>query len=250
MGTHLVRRWVAVVVAAVVGMAVAVRAAAPQETIDDIVRKNLEARGGLARLRQITSIKQTGTMTMMGMPASRPVLMTIYSKRPNLVRQEMTVNGQLVVNGFDGATPWLINPFMGSTEPVIVSGPQADMIREQSAFDGPLADYRARGLTVAVEGLEASGDRTLVHLSLTSAAMPVRHLYLDATTYLDVRMTTEQDRVTLEQQFDDYRDVQGVKWPFRLRMLTNGLVQSETTLTQVEFNVKMDDAMFRVPKGS
>jgi outer membrane lipoprotein-sorting protein len=243
--TILVRRSGALALAAVLGIAVSGRAAS-QATVDDIVLKNLNARGGLQRLRLITSIKQTGTLSMMGNEAT----LTVYSKRPNLLRQELKVNGQTVINGFDGLTPWIINPLIGATRAIIVSGPQADMIREQSEFDGPLVDYKSRGLAVSVEGVERSGDQVLLHLKLTSASQQVRHLYLDSTTYLDAKLTTEQDQMKLEQVFADYREVDGVQVPFVIRTMTNGVLQSEIKLTQVEFNVKMDDAMFRVPKGS
>jgi hypothetical protein len=241
----LLRRSGALALAAVLGMVVPGRAAS-QASVDDIVLKNLNARGGLERLRAITSIRQTGTLSMMGNQAA----LTVYSKRPNLLRQELKVNGQTVINGFDGLTPWIINPLIGATRAIIVSGPQADIIREQSAFDGPLVDWQSRGMTVSVEGLETAGDQALLHLKLTTASKQVRHLYLDSVTYLDAKLTTEQDQMKLEQVFDDYRDVGGVKVPFLVRTLTNGVQQSEIRVTQVEFNVKMDDAMFRVPKGS
>jgi hypothetical protein len=243
--TVLVRRSGALALAAVFSIALSGRAA-PQDTVDDVVLKNINARGGLQRLRLITSIRQTGTLSMMGNEAA----LTVYSKRPNLLRQEMKINGQTVINGFDGLTPWIINPLIGAARAIIVSGPQADMIREQSEFDGPLVDYKSRGLTVTVEGLETVGDQGLLHLRITSASKQVRHLYLDAVTYLDAKLMTEQQQMKLVQVFADFREVGGVQVPFVIRTLTNGVQQSEIKLNQVEFNVKMDDSLFRVPKGS
>jgi outer membrane lipoprotein-sorting protein len=244
-GTFLVRRSGALALAAVFCIAVPGRTA-PQGTVDELVAKNLAAKGGLARLKAVETIKQTATMTMMG----TSVPMTIYTKRPNMVRQEMTVDKKTIINSFDGQTPWIINPLTGSTLPMLVSGPQAAMIKEQSSFDGPLVDFKDRGITVSVEGLELAGDRVLIHLLVTSKTKQVRHLYLDSTTFLDVKMMTEQDKFKLEQEFDDYRDVDGIQWPFRTRTSTNGVLQSEIKVEKVEFNVKMDDALFRVPKGS
>jgi hypothetical protein len=244
--TVLTRCSGALALAAVFCLAASGRAASPQATVDDVVLKNLNARGGLARLRAITTIKQTGSLSMSGSEAA----MVVYSKRPNLLRQELKVNGQLVINGFDGITPWIVNPLVGAARPMVVSGPQADMIREQSEFDGPLVDYKARKITVTVEGLELEGERSLVHLRLTSASQQVRHLYLDSVTYLDAKLMTEQQQMKLEQVFADYHEVEGVQVPFVIRTLMNGVQQSEIKFTQVEFNVKMDDAIFRVPKGS
>ena len=139
-GTFPVRRSGALALAAALCMAVPVRTA-PQGTVDELVAKNLAAKGGLAKLKAVETIKQTATMSMMG----TNVPMTIYTKRPNMVRQEMTVDGKIVINAFDGETPWIINPIIGAERPIVVSGPQAAMIKEQSSFDGPLVDYKEPG---------------------------------------------------------------------------------------------------------
>ena len=60
---------------------------------------------------------------------------------------------------------------------------------------------------------------------------------------------TEVDTLKLEQEFCDYRTVDGITVPFHVRLLTNGVPQSEITVKSVEFNVPMDDAIFRMPKG-
>jgi len=245
--TVIFRRPGALVVAAVCCLSAVARSAQPKLTVDEAVARNLEAKGGLERLKAVETIKQTASLSMMGMDAT----MTLYSKRPNLVRQEITVAKQKVINAFDGQTPWIINPMIGAPRPIIVSGPQADMIKEQSGFDGPLVDYKARGVVVTLEGLEPAGDRTLVHLKLVSPkSLQIRHLYLDSVTYLDAKLSTEQDKMKLDQEFLDYRDVDGIKVSFLIRASTNGVVQSEITVQKVEFNTKMDDTLFRMPKGS
>jgi hypothetical protein len=54
----------------------------------------------------------------------------------------------------------------------------------------------------------------------------------------------------VDQEFSDYRDVDGIQVPFMIRTSTNGVLQSEVRVQTVEFNVAMDDALFRMPKGS
>jgi outer membrane lipoprotein-sorting protein len=240
----MIRRSGALALAAVFVFSVAGRSA-PQATVDELIAKNLAAKGGLDRLKAILTIKQTSVMTMQGADAP----MTVYSKRPNLLRQEIKVSGQTVINAFDGVTPWIINPLIGPPLPIVVTGPQADMIREQSSFDGPLVDYKLQGYTIAVDGLESSGERALLHLRLTSRTNQVSNLYLDSLTFLDAKLTTEMDKVKLEQEFLDYRDVEGIKVPFLMRTSMNGVVQSEIKVQKVEFNKSMDDALFSPPKG-
>jgi outer membrane lipoprotein-sorting protein len=250
-GFAMVRRLIAVAFFAVFAVAVnpvsaGREASSSVQSVDEIVARNIEAKGGLTKLRSLQSMKQTAKITMQGMEAT----MTVFLKRPHKLRQEMQVGGQTVVNGFDGVTPWILNPLVpGSTRPMIVSGPQADMLRDQGDFDGPLVDYKAKGFTLDLVGVEALGDRKVHHLRMVSSNRQTVHLYLDASTSLEVKRVTEVEALKLEQEFSDYRVVDGMRVPFVIRMLTNGVPQTEFRVQSVEFNVPMDDAIFRMPKG-
>jgi outer membrane lipoprotein-sorting protein len=232
---------------AVVCLAGTGQSASQQQAIDDLVLKNLDAKGGLEKLKAVTTIKQTGSLSMQGQKAS----LVIFSKRPNLQRQEISVEGKTIVNGFDGVTAWIINPFVGAIRPIQVTGPQADMIRDQSNFDGPLVDYKNQGITIElVLGTDMMGDQKLIHLRLTSRTQQVSHLYLDAVTFLDAKLSIDTAQMKLDQQFFDYREQDGIKVPFLVRTIANGVQQSEMKLETVEFNANIDEAVFRMPKGS
>jgi len=214
------------------------------QSVDQIVQKNIEAKGGLERLKAIQTMKQTATLSMQGTDGA----VTMYSKRPNMTRQEISINGQLVVSGFDGLTPWILNPNV-SPKAVVVTGPQAAHIRQQSNFDSQLMDYKGLGITPAMNGFEMLGDRRVVHVRLTSADGQRSDLYLDAETWLDVKLSTQAGQMRLDQEISDYREHDGIKLPFLIRTLTNGVLQSELKVQNVDFNVKLDDALFKVPKG-
>jgi len=220
-----------------------VRLAATQ-SVDQIVQKNIDARGGLERLKAIQTIKQTATISMQG----TDIVITMYSKRPNFTRQEMSVNGQLVVSGFDGLTPWMLNPMVGQ-KAMALTGPQADQIRQQSHFDSLLMDYKTLGMTAAMNGFEMMGGRKVVHIRLTTPDGQRSDVYLDGETYLDAKVSTTVNQTRLDQEISDYRDHDGIKVPFLIRTSTNGVVQSELKVQKIEFNVKLDDALFKVPKS-
>lgn len=231
-------------VAAILALGSGRSAAAPQ-TVDEIIARNLEAKGGLARMRAIQTVKQTRRMNLQGIDS--PV--TVYTKRPNLVRQEIAAGGKTVIMGYDGATPWVVNPLTGSESPIQVMGPQADAIRQDSDFDGPLVDYRTKGNAIELVGTETLGTAKVYHLKVTSRAGSVQHYYLDAETALEVKLASEAGGTTIEQELSDYRDVEGIKIPFLIRTSANGVRQGEIRVEKVEFNVKVDDAIFRMPKG-
>jgi outer membrane lipoprotein-sorting protein len=217
------------------------RAAA--QTVDELVAKNLQAKGGLAKIQSIQTIKQTGHMVMQGVAG----VLTMYGKRPNLVRQEIALGNQTVINAFDGTTAWIVNPLAGSTAPTVLSGPQADVIKEQSDFDGPLVNYRQKGYRIELVGEETLNGRQVYHLTLTDKAGQIQHYYLDAQTGLEARVVSDTEMGKLEQQLSDYREVDGVKMPFSVTTLVNGLPMGQITLDTVQVNVKLDDSMFRMP---
>ncbi len=59
---------------------------------------------------------------------------------------------------------------------------------------------------------------------------------------------TETEGAKFEQELLDWRDVNGVKVPFHIRMLVNGVLQSENRVEKVELNVSIDDSVFAMPK--
>jgi outer membrane lipoprotein-sorting protein len=215
---------------------------AARQSADDIVGKHLAAKGGLERLKAITTIRQTTEMVREG----TTMRMVVAAKRPNLTRQELTVNGKTIVQIFDGTSAWMINPFMGSTEPVALTGPEADMTREQSTFDSPLVDYQGRGTTVEIVGTEEVGGRRAHHLKVTSKTGQIQHVYIDTETFLESRVTTETPKGTVDQYFSDFRDVNGVKIPFAIKTNVAAMGAIDIKVLKVEVNPALDDSLFKV----
>ena len=242
------RRIIVLALAAVAGLVATGRTAPQSQNIDEVIAKNIEARGGLERIKAVTSIRQEARLVSMTMPGNDAAT-TMYLKRPNLTRQEINVGGQRIVSGFDGKTPWMINPLTGSSRPITLSGPQADAIREQATFDPLLVDYRWRWHLVEYVGRETEGGRPMHHLKITAPSRQVSHLYLDAATHLEARLMTEVDRTKMEVTWDDYRDVNGLKFAFLQRQIVNGVVQNEMRFQTIETNVPISDGVFAVPKG-
>ena len=242
------RRSLVLALMAVVCLAPTGRTAPQTPNIDEIIAKNLAARGGLERIKSVTTIRQTARLVSMTMPGN-DAMTTMYLKRPNLMRQEIQVAGQRIVSGYDGKTPWMVNPLTGSSRPILLSGPQADTIREQVTFDPLLVDYRGRWQVVEYVARVTEGDRPLHHLKITAPSRQVSHLYLDASTFLEAKLMTEVDRTKMEVTWDDYRDVDGLKFAFLQRQIVNGVVQNEMRFEKIETNVSLSDGVFAIPKG-
>ena len=211
---------------------------------DDLVAKNIAAKGGAEKLRGVMSVRTTGRMKS-GRGLST---ITVWTRRPNSMRQEMTTDGQAVVTGFDGTSFWAVNPIMGPGARE-VTGPAADRAREEAEdFDSVLLDYREKGYAVEVVPSAAGASP---HLRVTKKNGKVRDIYLDPATVLEQRITTEITQggrtATVATDFSNYKAVDGMMVPFTIRQSVNGQVQGEVTYDRVQFNLPFDDALFKVP---
>ena len=224
------------------------------QSVDDLIAKNLQARGGEAKLRALKSMRITGKVSVQGMEL--PMIVT--AKRPNMMRQEMQVQDKKVVTAFDGDKAWMINPMMGAEAAQEVQGPQGDMTREQSDFDGPLMDYKTKGTTIELvkgdgpEGTEKLADGSKVHkLKVTRKGGRVQYVYLDADSGIEVKTTNQIEQggqtFNIETELADYRAEEGIMVPHSVRNIMNGQPLMQMTVEKVEFNLPIEDALFRMP---
>jgi hypothetical protein len=125
---------------AAAALAVAVLAAttaaprAQAQTVDEIIAKNLEAKGGVELLKSTNSVKMTGKTVIQGMDAQ----MVVYAKRPNLKRTEVNIMGQQMVQVFDGIAGWAAMGAMGVQD---LPAEALDSARQDAEFECPVVNY-------------------------------------------------------------------------------------------------------------
>jgi outer membrane lipoprotein-sorting protein len=236
-------------IGAILGLALLVAAPsfAQTPTAEELVAKNLAARGGLEKLQSLNTMKVTGTVAFQGMEMP----MTLLTKRPNKMRQELSMQGQSIVQAFDGQTVWASNPMLGPGARAL-EGPQADALKNQALFDGPLVGYKDRGDTIEVVGpAEVEGAKAW---KLKVARQDGRSMFilLDATTFLERQwsVTMEQNGLTMEIDtiIGDYQPVDGVQVARSMRTVMGGNPMGTLKIASVEFNVPVEDSVFVMPK--
>ena len=163
-------------------------AAAHAQTVDEIVAKNLQAKGGAEKWKSVNSVKMTGKVSLQGINLEVPL--TVYAKRPNYNRQEIVLKDKQLVQAFDGTTAWYINPIMGSDVAQETPAAQAEMMKNGADFDGALINYKSKGHTIEFVGKEKLAASEVYHLKLTMKNGHVTHYYLDATSGIEL----ENDR--------------------------------------------------------
>jgi outer membrane lipoprotein-sorting protein len=224
-------------------------ASAVQPTVDALVARNLQAKGGEAKLKAIQSMRMTGRVSIQGMELP----MTITAKRPNLMRQEMQIQDKRVVTAFDGQKAWMINPMTGSEAPRELTGPEADMAKDQADFDGALVDWKAKGHTVELVGTEDVGGVKAQKLKVTKKNGQMQYFFLSPDTGLEIKTTTEVMQggttMTVETELSDYRSLDGIMLPHALKTSINGMPTASITVEKIELNAPLDETLFALPKS-
>jgi outer membrane lipoprotein-sorting protein len=234
------------------GLALTALAALPAagQTVDELVAKSIEARGGLAKLKAVTSMRLSGKMTM-GPGIEAPI--SIEFKRPSRVRMEFTFQGNTGVQAYDGAHGWSINPFSGKRDPEPMSADELKDVQEQADMDGPLVDYKAKGNTVELLGKEKVEGSDAYKLKITLKSGDVRYEYLDADSLLPIkeeaRRTVRGSEMELESTLGDYKDVGGgLLLPHSIESGAKGRPEKQNlVIEKVELNPPLDDARFTMP---
>jgi outer membrane lipoprotein-sorting protein len=219
-------------------------------TVEELIEKNLEAKGGRATIEGVQSARVTGKMNMGGMEAP-----FVYQwKAPDRIRIEFTIQGMTGIQAFDGENGWTIMPFMGKTDPEKMSAEDAAQLADDADFRGQLFDPGEKGYTVEYAGEEEVEGTPTYKLRLTKEDGGVSHLYLDQEYFLEIKQDSKRtlrgQDVETQTAVGDYKEVSGLLVPHS-HDITSSLApgQSQTMIFEVvELNVEIPDERFTMPE--
>src|SRR6266478_2612500 len=91
--------------------------AASAQTVDEVIAKNIQAKGGVDKLKSVRSLRTTAKF----------------------------IQGLAQVQAYDGKTGWQISPFGGRKDPELLSQDDSKSLVVDADIDGPLVDYKEKG---------------------------------------------------------------------------------------------------------
>lgn len=247
---------------AAIGVAVffgvaAVAAPALAQTADEVIERSVTALGGRAAHAKVTSRQMTGTITL-ATPAgeiggSIEILSAVPNKTRSLIKADLSALGvgELVLDQrFDGQTGYALDSLQGNRD---ITGNQLDNLRN-GAFPHPFLNYKELGIAVKLEAPEKIDGRDMFVITFDPPSGSTIRQYIDAQTFLPVRMRMAMDVPQIGQQieqttdFFDYREVDGIKIPFQLKA-SSSVQNFSIAFRSIEHNVKIDAALFAKPAG-
>jgi outer membrane lipoprotein-sorting protein len=218
------------------------------QTVDEIIAKNVQARGGLEKLHALKTLRLTARISEDDLRAKFVQDM----KRDDKIRRDFTIQGMSRVESYDGHSAWRINPFGGRKDPELISAEDSKSLVDAADIEGPLVDYKQKGHAAELLGHDSVEGTDCYKIKLTLKSGNVRLYYLDADSFIEVKYES-QTRVRgairyTETLLGDYEQVGGVYFPFAIESGPMGSEErTRFTVEKIELDVPLDDSLFSVP---
>lgn len=219
-------------------------------TADDIIARYIKTVGGADKIHSIHTLRRIGKFTSDG---GFEAIVIEESTRPNKVREEFTVQGMTGINAYDGAVGWKIDPFGGKKDAESLSEEELRSIVEDSDFDEPLIDYKAKGNKVEFVGMDQVEGTDVYKLKVTLKSGDTRYYYMDTDSYVPIKYETKRIIRGTPQESEttlgDYKQVGGWYLPFSMETRQKGSPGSQKiTIDKIEFNVPIDSTRYMRPQ--
>ncbi len=219
------------------------------QSAEDLVSKNLQARGGVDAIKAIKSLRMIGKLQQgpFVIPGEQD------QKAPDMLRSSFTLQGMTAVEAYDGSSGWQIQPFSGRRDAELLGEDDLRDFSEQADFYGPLVDYQQKGNSIEYLGkYTLDGDDTY-RLKVTLKNGDIIYYYLDPDTYIEIRTEKQMFvRGAVHETVTDlgsYKKVNGVYFPFSVDSWpkSDPTQKQQITYSKIEANVDLSDALFKMP---
>jgi len=214
------------------------------QTLQDVLNKHFEAIGQDELLDKKT-YEIEAKVSQMGME----IPMVMKMKRPNKFRMEMEMQGQKMIQAYNGEKGWMIAPWV-SPEPQDLTGPQLEQAMEQADIDGELYGYKEKGFTAELLGKEFSGDDEVFNIRLANDEGVEKNYYIGTDDYLVKKVkgtvNAQGQEVTVEQIMSDYEEIDGVMVATKIES-KSPMGSATIVFEDLKFGTPLDDSIFEKP---
>lgn len=234
-------------------MGLSVHSALPQAmSVDQVIEKNIAARGGLKAWREIQAMTMAGKMDA-GSKQNVQLPFVLKLKRPRMSRLEIEFAGKTALQVYDGTNGWKVRPFMGRNEVEPYSAAEMRIAAEQADIDGYLIDHAAKGIKAELMGVDSIEGRNAYRLKLILGNGQTRNLWVDAQSFLEVKIegtprTLDGKMHNVETYYRDYKSVSGLMIPFALETVVEKVQPTrKIIIDKVDLNPKLENNAFAKP---
>lgn len=227
-------------------------------TAAEVIDRNVTARGGLEAWRKVNTMVWLGHLERGGRTDGPHIPFVMQLERPNRTRFEIKEQYDQFTRIFDGAHGWKVRPGnngLPDTKPF--SKEEVNYARDEFAIDGPLIDYKAKGVTADLDGIDTLDGHKTYRLSLKLASGAARKVWVDVETNLEVRYDRPATSpfapgAPVSVYYTSYKTIDGLTIPGSIE--TSSTPKSSVresgdklVIDRMIVNPKLDDQAFLLP---
>jgi photosynthetic reaction center cytochrome c subunit len=220
-------------------------AADPRVTANQVFDKYIQVLGGADRLAKLTSYVAKGTYAGFDTDFSE-IPVEIYAAAPNRMTVVTHLSTGINTKAYNGSSGWIAGPDTPLPLVTLTAG-NLDRARLEAIVAFPAAIRQA--FSEWRVGIAVIGDQGLQVVQGLRDGQPAANLYFDDSGLLVRLVTWTRTPVALvptQIDYADYRDVAGVKVPFK-RTVSQTYMRMVIEVTDVQPNVAIDRKLFERP---
>ncbi len=225
-------------------MSFACQNAAKAQSADDIVKKHIEAKGGLENWQKVKSMKMVGSINAGG----QEIEMTLTRVQDKASRMDMKMAGMENYQIVTTKEGWQYFPIGGQTKPEAMTDDEVKQSADELDIQGPLVNYKEKGNTITFLGKDDVEGTECYKLKVTYKTGKEVTMCFDASNYYLIRQTEKLKANGKEMEqtvnLSNYKKLpEGIMVP-----MTMNMGQGEITFKTVEVNPTIDESIFK-PKN-
>jgi len=202
---------------------------------------------GIEKMKDWQTITSTGKTIVQGMEYP----FTVNLKRPGKIRVEVEVQGNKMIQAFDGKQGWNITPWSGSSTPQDMTSDDLKNMKSQADMEGDLYHWKEKGHNAELIDKEDLEGSSVYKIKLTKADGDIETWFIDADNYVPIKMSAkvkvQGNETESESLFSNYTEFNGV---LMAKITTNKFKEqtvSQIEIAKVEINLPVSDSLFVKP---
>jgi len=216
--------------------------------IDQIVQKYFNAIGW-KDIDKIETVIATGISVQYGQETSFRQI----QKRPDRAYMEVLLaDGQIIKQGYNGVSGWMLASWMNTAEPVELLGPDLKTIKNMGNIEGDLWNWQEKGHKLVLAGIQDMAGKKVYRLKLIKTDGDIDEMYIDTESFILKKMVRKTSingsDVEVEIFYDDYRNIEGIVLPFKIEQRFNNQQGMVINIKELKFNIDVDDSIFEKPQ--
>jgi outer membrane lipoprotein-sorting protein len=219
---------------------------AQEMKLDDILNAYYKATG-IEKMKDWSTLTEKGKTIVQGMEFP----FTMITKRPSKLRVEAEVQGNKMIQCFDGSRGWNVVPWSGSSTPQDMTPDDIKNMKEQADMEGALYNWKEKGHQAELIGKEDMEGSSAYKIKVSKANGDIDNYFIDAENYILLKTSSkvkiQGNETENESLYTNYKDINGVLLAETITTKIKDQTVSQIMIEKVEINQAINDSIFVKP---